>query len=250
VKELEDRISVPSTEANCREIERLTEERNAAKANAEDYSQIIGRQDLLDRKATIEKSISDVKGSVSEDRAEISKEIAAIEPKLAEAKEKYGRFERRISGEKRIQELKAEEKKLAQEFEELEKMLFLIETFIKRKVSMLNDKINSKFEIVRFRLFNQLVNGGIEECCVFTVNGVPYDGGLNAAARTQGGLDIIRTLQKHYGIAPAVFIDNRESCTEIPVMDCQIVNLIVSPQDKVLRVETAINNKTVAKKAA
>jgi len=99
VKELEDRISVPSTEANCREIERLTEERNAAKANAEDYSQIIGRQDLLDRKATIEKSISDVKGSVSEDRAEISKEIAAIEPKLAEAKEKYGRFERRISGE-------------------------------------------------------------------------------------------------------------------------------------------------------
>jgi len=129
-------------------------------------------------------------------------------------------------------------------------MLFLIETFIKRKVSMLNDKINSKFEIVRFRLFNQLVNGGIEECCVFTVNGVPYDGGLNAAARTQGGLDIIRTLQKHYGIAPAVFIDNRESCTEIPVMDCQIVNLIVSPQDKVLRVETAINNKTVAKKAA
>jgi hypothetical protein len=206
---------------------------------ASDFTQIASRLDLISRKELIEKSIMDAKSAVSEDSAIITKEIAEIEPKLTEAKEKYGRFERRESGEKRIKELKAEEKKLAQEFEEMEKLLFLIESFIKTKVSRLNDKINSKFEIVRFRLFNQLVNGGIEECCVFTVNGVPYDGGLNAAARTQGGLDIIRTLQKHYGIAPAVFIDNRESCTEIPPMDCQIVNLIVSPQDKTLRVERA-----------
>jgi energy-coupling factor transporter ATP-binding protein EcfA2 len=248
IKHLEDLISVPLN-FDRTEIERLTQERDTAKANAGDYSGIVGRQDLLDRKTAIEKAISDAKGSVSEDRAVISKEIAEIEPKLSEAKEKYGRFERRESGEKRIQELKAEEKKFAQEFEEMEKMLFLIESFIKTKVSMLNDKINSKFEIVRFRLFNQLVNGGIEECCVFTINGVPYDGGLNAAARTQGGLDIIRTLQKHYGIAPVVFVDNRESVSDIPDMDCQIVNLIVSPQDKTLRVETA-TNKTAAKIAA
>ncbi len=250
VKVLEDQISVKrNSEANCREIERLTQERDVAKVVAADYSVISGRQDLLDRKAAIDKAISDAKGAVAEDSEVIKKEIAEIEPKIREAKEKYGRFERRESGEARINELKAEEKKLAQEFEEMEKLLFLIEIFIKTKVSRLNDKINSKFEIVRFRLFNQLVNGGIEECCVFTVNGVPYDGGLNAAARTQGGLDIIRTLQKHYGIAPAVFIDNRESCTEIPPMDCQIVNLIVSPKDKTLRVETAIN-KTAARIAA
>jgi hypothetical protein len=70
-----------------------------------------------------------------------------------------------------------------------------------------------------------------------TVGGVGYNSGLNNAARINGGLDVIRTLQKHYGIAPPVVIDNRESCTEIPAMDCQIVNLIVSPQDKTLRIE-------------
>lgn len=245
---LEDRMSVPIT-GNKAEIERLTAERDAAKSAASDYSMINGRQDLLDRKAALEKAISDAKGTVAEDRQTISREISGIEARLTEAKEKHNRFEYRAASEKRVNELKAEEKKLAQEFEELERMLFLIETFVKRKVSMLNDKINSKFEIVRFRLFNQLVNGGIEECCVFTINGVPYDGGLNAAARTQGGLDIIRTLQKHYGIAPAVFIDNRESVSEIPEMDCQIINLIVSPQDKDLRVEIA-TTKTAATKAA
>lgn len=248
VRELEDRISVPiNGEANCREIEQLTQERDAAKYMASDFTQIASRLDLISRKELIEKSINDAKGAVSEDRAVISKEISEIEPKLAEVKEKHGRFERRNSDEKRIQELKAEEKKLAQEFEELEKLLYLIETFIKNKVALLTDRINSKFEVVSFKLFNQLVNGGIEECCVFTVNGVPYDGGLNAAARTQGGLDIIRTLQKHYGVSPAVFVDNRESCTEIPPMDCQIVNLIVSPQDKALRVET---KESVTQKAA
>lgn len=250
VSELEDKISSPiNAEANCREIERLTAERDVAKAASSDYSGIIGRQDLLDRKAAIEKAISDAKGTVAQDRDAITKEIVPIEAKLAEVKEKYGRFEKRSSSDSRIKELKAEEKKLAQEFEELEKILYLIETFIKSKVSLLTDRINSKFAVVSFKLFNQLVNGGIEECCVFTVKGVPYDGGLNAAARTQGGLDIIRTLQKHYGIAPAVFIDNRESVSDIPEMDCQIVNLIVSPQDKTLRVEM-VNNKTANKKAA
>jgi type I site-specific restriction endonuclease len=172
--------------------------------------------------------------------------MAPIETKLSEAKEKHSRFEKRSFSETRIKALKDEEKKLAQEFEELEKMLYMIETFIKTKVSLLTDRINGKFKVVSFRLFENLINGGISEVCVFTVNGVPYDGGLNAAARTQGGLDIIRTLQKHYGIAPTIFIDNRESCTEIPKMDSQVINLFVSPQDKTLRVETAEIKRAVA----
>jgi hypothetical protein len=248
-KEQLESISLECSD-NKAEIERLAQERNAAKAVAEDYSAIVGRQDLLDRKAAIERKIKNEKDAVAGDHNDILDEIADIEPKLADVREKHGRFEYLAANERRIKELKAEEKKLAKEFEELEKMLFLIETFIKRKVSMLNEKINSKFEIVRFRLFNQLVNGGIEECCVFTINGVPYDGGLNAAARTQGGLDIIRTLQKHYKIAPTVFIDNRESVSEIPGMDCQVVNLIVSPKDKVLRVEAKEANTLFGRKVA
>ncbi len=249
VEQLEASISSEEID-NKAAIENLTKERDAAKAHAQDYSEIVGRQGLLDRKAVIEKAIDEAKGSVAEDRTAISQEIEAIAPKLAEAKEKHVRFARRESGEKRIRELKAEEKTLAREFEDLEKLLFLIETFIKKKVSLLTDRINEKFSVVSFKLFNQLVNGGIEECCVFTVNGVPYDGGLNAAARTQGGLDIIRTLQAHYGIAPTVFIDNRESCTEIPTMKCQIVNLIVSPQDKTLRVESKEYDGTLFGRAA
>ena len=224
---------------NAEAIKKLTAERDAAQVIGSDVTGTAGRDDLLNRRAGLEKAIADAKGSVSADRTAIAAEISVIESNLAPAREQHGRFANRAAGEQRVLELKAEEKKLAQEFEELEHLLFLIETFIKTKVSLLTGRINGKFAVVSFRLFNQLVNGGIEECCVFTVKGVPYDGGLNAAARTQGGLDIIRTLQGHYGIAPPVFIDNRESVSEIPDMDCQIVNLIVSPADRVLRVERA-----------
>jgi hypothetical protein len=240
ISQLEDRLSVPLDQSkNKAEIDLLTVERDANKSMADDYSQIASRIDLLERKAILETEIRTAKEAATDDRMPIEAEIKTISAQLTDTKEKADRFTRREYGEKRVKDLKAEEKKLAGEFEELEKMLYLIETFIKQKVALLTGRINSKFAVVSFKLFNQLVNGGIEECCVFTVNGIPYDGGLNAAARTQGGLDIIRTLQEHYGIAPTIFIDNRESVSEIPALDCQVVNLIVSPQDKALRIERA-----------
>jgi hypothetical protein len=155
-------------------------------------------------------------------------------------------FTRREQGEKRIEELKAEEKKLSKEFEELERQLFLIESFTKRKVSLLNERINSRFKIVRFKLFNELMNGGIEDCCEITVSGVPYGGGLNSAARMQAGCEIISVLQEHYHIAPVMWIDNRESVTEIPPMNCQVVSLYVSPEDKALRVEKSQDRRVAA----
>lgn len=238
VKELEDQISVPiNTEANCVEIERLTNDRDSAKADSVDYSKIVGRQDLLNRKDALEKDISNAKGAVAEDRSSISQEIAGIEAKLADLREKHGLFDLRESREKRVKELKAEEKKFAQEFEELERMLFLIETFIKKKVSLLTERINNKFSVVRFKLFNVLVNQGIEETCEMTVGGVPYNGGLNNAARVNGGLDVISALQKHWGVSPPIFVDNAESVVELLPLDCQMIRLIVSGKDRNLRVE-------------
>jgi hypothetical protein len=122
----------------------------------------------------------------------------------------------------------------------------LIERFTKLKVSLLNERINSRFHSVRFKLFDQLVNGGIDDCCKITVNGIPYGEGLNRAAGMQAGCEILNVLQEHYGIAPVVWIDNRESVSEIPSMDCQVISLFVSPSDKVLRTERVLAAKRAA----
>jgi hypothetical protein len=67
------------------------------------------------------------------------------------------------------------------------------------------------------------------------VDGVPYRS-VNTAGQIQASLDIINTIQHHYGIFAPVFIDNAESITEIPVMQCQTVELIVSEGVKKLEV--------------
>ena len=61
---------------------------------------------------------------------------------------------------------------------------------------------------------------------------------LNNGARINVGLDIIRTLAKHYNFYPPIFIDNRESITElIDVSPQQTISLIVSEKDQELRAE-------------
>ena len=43
-----------------------------------------------------------------------------------------------------------------------------------------------------------------------------------------------------------IWLDNRESCTEIPAMKGQVISLYVSPEDKTLRVETVRKERRAA----
>jgi len=138
-------------------------------------------------------------------------------------------------GQKRIAELEAEEKDLSQQLVELEGIEFIIQEFIKAKIDMLEDRINHKFKYARFKLFDRQVNGQEVECCETMYKGVVF-GSLNTAAKVLVGIDIINVLSQHYAVSAPIFLDNRESVTSIPETDAQVINLIVSPDDKQLRV--------------
>ena len=168
----------------------------------------------------------------------IQREINTLHEDIEILEKAAARLEAHKNGQKRIEELMAEERRLAAEYEDLEQQLYLTEEFIRAKVRMLEDKINSKFKMARFKLFNTLVNGGIDPCCETVYDGVPYSN-LNNGARLNIGLDIINTLADHYGFAPVVFIDNAESVVNILPTKGQQIRLIVSEKDKKLRVETA-----------
>jgi DNA repair exonuclease SbcCD ATPase subunit len=186
----------------------------------------------------LEEQIRQAQADTSAAVAEIQKEIDKITVDIAALEQAAVRLVARKGGLMRIEELKAEERKLAAEYEELESQLYLTEEFIRTKVRLLEDKINSRFKMARFKLFNTLVNGGIEECCETTYLGIPYSN-LNNGARLNIGLDIINTLAEYYNFAPVVFIDNAESVTDILPTKGQQIRLIVSAQDKKLRIELA-----------
>jgi len=139
--------------------------------------------------------------------------------------------------QERIDELKDEERSLAAQLSEFEKQKFLIERFIKAKVNLLEETINSRFKLVKWKLFKTNINGGIEEVCEALVDGVSFSTNLNHAARVNAGLDIINVLSAHYGCTAPIFIDFRESVSRIIGTESQVINLIKSEPDKELRVE-------------
>lgn len=137
-------------------------------------------------------------------------------------------------GNARIKELMAEEKSLAQQISDLEKKEFAMESFDKIHMDMVEQRVNSRFKLVTFRMFSKLINGGTEPCCDCMLNGVPYSD-VNSAGKIQAGIDIINTLSSHYGVFCPIWIDNRESTNDIPETLSQIINLIVS-KDKSLTI--------------
>ena len=138
----------------------------------------------------------------------------------------------------RIAELEEEQKSIGQKIAEQEQMIDLTESFIRAKMNMISEKINEKFKVVRFSLFENQINGGLKETCECTVNGVPYSS-LNNGHRIIAGLDIIRSLSELYGVSAPVFIDNSEAIStgNFPDMDTQIIHLIVT-DDSELTVES------------
>lgn len=141
----------------------------------------------------------------------------------------------------RVEELKDEFKELSMRYESAELAVNLAEKFTRKKVAMLDERINGRFDTVKFRLFEEQVNGGIKDCCEVLVPCgdvfVPYTI-ANNAARINAGIEIISTLSEAWDIEIPVFVDNAESITELNAYDNQqIIELIVSGDDETLRVE-------------
>jgi hypothetical protein len=120
------------------------------------------------------------------------------------------------------------EKTLNAELEDVEHRLHLIDQFSTQKVKLLEDRINDMFAFARFRMFKTLVNGTIQPCCEVLCDGVPFEKGLNTAARINTGLDIIQVLGDHFGMRLPVWVDNAESINELHKIDAQIIALTVT----------------------
>lgn len=141
----------------------------------------------------------------------------------------------------RVQELKDQESKMATELAAMEGVEFSINLLVKTKMDEVERRVNSKFRLVRFQMFEEQINGGETEACITLVKTnsayVPYSD-VNTAGKIQAGIDIINALSEHYGTQAPVWVDNRESVVLLPETNCQLINLIVSEQDKKLRVIT------------
>lgn len=138
---------------------------------------------------------------------------------------------------RRIADLQAEQRTAAAEVEQMDRLIAMCEEFTRYRVQAITESVNSRFRLTRWRLFTEQVNGGLADCCEpMDSNGTAFEG-TNNAMKINIGMDIIDTLSAHFGRRVPLFVDNAESVTHLQPIGSQVVRLVVSEQDKELRIE-------------
>ena len=223
-------------------LETLTDEYNKV---LEEEKSIVANENIeqSEEYLTLSKQIEHKKNELSE-MSDVDKAKTALKNEEIGLRDQIFLIEKEISKaetndqlQERIEELRLEQKEVAQKVADQEKMVFLVEEFIRFKMDKFSQSINRKFDGICFKLFENQINGGLKECCECTINGVPYSS-LNNGHRIVAGLKIIKALQELYGVMAPVIVDNAESVNEfnIPTMNCQTILLVVT-NEKEIKVE-------------
>lgn len=229
-KILESNTNDRAEEFQIREMIRRVESSAPDATNEPEFVQIFAA------KVQVEAELASLRDDAGGVRLKHQAELARLQLVETSLVKDAGRLENQKELHERIAELEGEQRALAMSFEDLEHTLHLLDLFTKQKVELLEDGVNERFKLARFKLFDVQVNGALVDCCEVVYLGVPWSD-MNHGAKINVGIDIIRTLSGHYGLAPPIWIDNAEAITSILQTDAQQIHLSVSRGDRAMRVE-------------
>lgn len=202
----------------------------------EDFRKLTKEIESLRREETL------LKVSAEKQLAPLLEKEEAIQQRLDELARKRLNVEMNRQQEQRIRDLLAKQKELNLQLTTLDDGLTLADQFIRLRAMDLEEDINSHFEVVRWKLFDMQVNGGVKTCCEAMAdndNGifVEYGSNLNDGRRIQAGVDIINAITKATGVTAPIWIDGAGELTKKLNTQSQCVRLYASEADKALRVE-------------
>ena len=206
------------------------------KVTAEDMADFGKRtEEIQFRIAMLNNQLHEIQDNVAGFKAKLRQEMGAVTAQISEHTAIISKESLLDYSRQRISQLREDAKNAAECLEAIEKMLFLMDEYSRYKTRFVEDSINGLFRIARFRLFREQANGGIEDRCDVVHDGIPYIS-VNNGMKINLGIDIINTLSAAYGVRVPLFVDNAESVTKIEKCSSQIIRLVVSENDKELRV--------------
>ena len=231
---LQDEIQDMGTEIQAKEQEIAVAEGNVVEIK--DMDGYAGRKDAVNARIdSLSVELAKMAESTIAVKGELNKQIAGIKLEIAERQRLISKESLLDYSKQRIEQLREDARNAAECLEAIEKMLYLIDEYSRYKTQFVEDSINGLFRIARFRLFREQANGGVEDRCDVVHDGVPYIG-VNNGMKINLGIDIINTLSVAYGVRVPLFVDNAESVTKLEGSSSQIIRLVVSENDKELRV--------------
>lgn len=168
-------------------------------------------------KADLEKKLKDLES-----------EREALASRLA-VKAQWEKVNAQIVG---LQEDRAQWK---EQIDSLDEKIKAASDFQKRSCEVLEENVNRRFKMVRWKMFRRQLDGTDKPWCECSVDGVPYSD-LNTAAKINAGLDITNVLKRHYEVDVPCVIDNAETVLEPLYYGGQQIRLTVT-EDEEMQIE-------------
>ena len=195
-------------------------------------------EEYADIQRRMQELLESPKGS---DTEAIDNQLEEIQGKMESVNASIAEAAAAKKSQKRIEELEGEIEATTGRLDYLDRGIYLCEEFTRKKAHMVTESINKHFSITRFILFRDQINGGLKEVCEPTGQNsfgewVEYRS-LNFAAKVNTQLDIIDTLNKHYGVNLPVIMDQGESVTKPIEINEQFIRLIVDSMATNFRIE-------------
>lgn len=133
-----------------------------------------------------------------------------------------------------IEDIKKENKDIAQHLANLEKEEDILAEYSTRKDNLLEEEVNKHFTLVKWKMFKTQVNGNRVPYCECTLKGIEAGNGLNTAGRIMAGVDIANAVSKIYGVTAPIIIDNAECINKDNFIQSrgQQIRLFVSEDEK------------------
>lgn len=163
-----------------------------------------------------------------------------LQSQLTKVEKQLALAQKNIEIDDQIVDLRKKQGEYEQNKANAEKILYQLDLVSRKKNTLLQDDVNSHFELVDFKLFDWLKNGEYKETCIPTYRNKDMGISTNTGLEILMKLDIVRGLQKFYGMHLPIFIDGAEALSESTMkminMGCQLILLKVS-EDKELKIE-------------
>lgn len=133
--------------------------------------------------------------------------------------------------EERIEQLTTQMKQLNQQLTDLERKDYAAANLELATIQNLEERVNKLFILIKFKMFETLLNGSTKPTCVLTMHGVPYND-LSNSEKINAGIDLIRAMNTYNDMYAPIIIDNAESCNDILPTSCQQIRLVVSRDEQ------------------
>lgn len=216
-KKEEDKVSVETLLAEKPEYKQVCDRIKKIEAEQENPADEGMSEEDKKLKADVEKKLKDL---------ESEREVLAS--RLA-VKAQWEKVNAQIVG------LQEERTQWKEQIDSLDEKIKAASDFQKRSCEVLEENVNRRFKLVRWKMFRRQLDGTDKPWCECSVDGVPYSD-LNTAAKINAGLDITSTLKQYYGVDVPCVIDNAETVQEPLYEGGQQIRLTVT-EDEEMRIE-------------